>query len=186
MGRADRTVHVLCGPFGRHRGVSPINPPIAPLTGYVHRRTAIVAAADTPVSNRPIRLADAASASTPRPPTTCRITGSSAGRSASFTSSYPVDRPKTDCRKGPTGAKARPRNAGGCGRFADLREDRRQYLAIPGYRPTPGTATGHRRNRSSSHGIPAPPTVETEPDITGFACTLRLIRDPPPTARTTC
>ena len=25
MGRADRTVHVRCDPFGRHRGVSPIN-----------------------------------------------------------------------------------------------------------------------------------------------------------------
>ncbi len=26
MGRADRTVHVRCDPFGRHRGVSPIDP----------------------------------------------------------------------------------------------------------------------------------------------------------------
>ncbi len=42
MGRADRTVHVRCDPFGRHRGVSPIDPPIASLTGYVRRRTAIV------------------------------------------------------------------------------------------------------------------------------------------------
>ncbi len=42
MGRADRTVHVRCDPFGRHRGVSLINPPIDPLTGYVRRRTAIV------------------------------------------------------------------------------------------------------------------------------------------------
>ncbi len=25
-----------------------------------------------------------------------------------------------------------------------------------------------------------PPTVETEPDITRFVCTLRVIRDPPP------
>ncbi len=61
----------------------------------------------------------------------------------------------------PTAAKARPRNADGCGRFADLREDRRQYRSIPGSRPTPGTATGHRRNRPSSHGIPAAPASRT-------------------------
>ncbi len=42
MGRADRTVHVRCDPFGRHRGVSPINPPINRSTGYIRRRTAIV------------------------------------------------------------------------------------------------------------------------------------------------
>ena len=36
---------------------------------------------------------DAALASTARPPTTCRITGSSDKRSASFTSSYPASRP---------------------------------------------------------------------------------------------
>jgi hypothetical protein len=34
-----------------------------------------------------------------RPPTTCRITGSTLRRSASFTSSYPASRLKTDWRR---------------------------------------------------------------------------------------
>ena len=106
-GRADRTVHVRCDPFGRRRSVSPIDP----LTGYVHRRTTIVGGR----------------------------------RHLGLESTHPA------CRRS-LGINATPSD-----HLPHHRIDRRQYRAIPGSHPTPGTATGHRRNRSSSHGIPAAP-----------------------------
>src|SRR3954452_17590168 len=56
----------------------------------------------TSVSNRPIWLVEAACSVTARPPTTQRMAGSCASRSASFTSSYPAQRPNTDWRNCPT------------------------------------------------------------------------------------
>src|SRR4051794_2620832 len=56
----------------------------------------------TSVSNRPIWLVEAACSATARPPTTQRMAGSCASRSASFTSSYPAKRPNTDWRNCPT------------------------------------------------------------------------------------
>ena len=53
------------------------------------------------VSNRPIRPAHAACPATARPPTIQRIAGSRPGRSASFTSSWPPRRPKTDWQNNP-------------------------------------------------------------------------------------
>src|SRR5829696_6095069 len=52
----------------------------------------------TSVSKRPIWLAEAAHCVTARPPTIQRMPGSRPSRSASFTSSYPASRPKTDWR----------------------------------------------------------------------------------------
>ncbi len=40
--KAITFINVDWDEYRRHRGVSPINPPIDPLTGYVRRRTAIV------------------------------------------------------------------------------------------------------------------------------------------------
>ena len=144
MARADRTVHVQCDPLGRHRGVSPIAPPISPLTGYVRRRTAIVGCRRHPGLE-------------PTHPAGRR----SLGINATPSDHLPHHRIERRTVRvvhiiiSGRSPEDRPRNADGCGRFAYLREDRRQYRAIPGSRPTPGTATGHRRNRSSSHGIPA-------------------------------
>ena len=56
----------------------------------------------TSVSKRPIWLVEAACPVTAWPPTTQRIAGSCASRSASFTSSYPAKRPNTDWRNCPT------------------------------------------------------------------------------------
>src|SRR3954447_22672191 len=56
----------------------------------------------TSVSKRPIWLVEAACPVTAAPPTTQRIAGSCASRSASFTSSYPAKRPNTDWRNCPT------------------------------------------------------------------------------------
>src|SRR3954454_14587024 len=56
----------------------------------------------TSVSKRPIWLVEAAGPVTAWPPTTQRIAGSCASRSASFTSSYPAKRPNTDWRNCPT------------------------------------------------------------------------------------
>ncbi len=53
------------------------------------------------VSNRPIRPLHAACPAKARPPTIHRIAGSHPGRSASFTSSWPPRRPKTDRRNSP-------------------------------------------------------------------------------------
>ncbi len=106
MGRADRTVHVRCDPFGRRRGVSPINPPINPLTGYVRRRTAIVGGLRHPGLEPP----------------------------------HPAGR-----------------------------------LSL-GINATPSDHLPHQRIERQP-----PPTVETEPDITRFACTLRVIRTLQPT-----
>ncbi len=127
---------------------------------------------------RASRPADAASASTPRRPATCRITGSSAGRSASFTSSYPADRPKTGCRKSP---------ATECRRLWTVRVSPRGKSTIS---CNPGVSFNSRNsNGPPSEPIFEPwhssrthqplPTFETEPDITRFACSLRVIRDPP-------
>ena len=54
------------------------------------------------VSKRPISLVDAAFRIRPRVSTMVRIAGSSESRSASFTSSYPANRPNTDCRNNPS------------------------------------------------------------------------------------
>src|SRR5215212_9932561 len=56
----------------------------------------------TSVSNRPIWLVEAACPVTAWPPTTQRIAGSCASRSASLVSSYPAKRPNTDWRNCPT------------------------------------------------------------------------------------
>src|SRR5215210_7125714 len=56
----------------------------------------------TSVSKRPIWLVEAAFCVTARPPTTQRIAGSSASRSASLRSSYPAKRPNTDWRNWPS------------------------------------------------------------------------------------
>jgi len=53
---------------------------------------------NTSVSKRPISLVEAALRSLARPPTTCRIVGSTESRSASFVSSYPASRLKIDRR----------------------------------------------------------------------------------------
>src|SRR5215210_834437 len=56
----------------------------------------------TSVSKRPIWLVEAACPVTAAPPTTQRIAGSCASRSASFMSSYPAKRPNTDWRNWPS------------------------------------------------------------------------------------
>src|SRR3954466_2948062 len=56
----------------------------------------------TSVSNRPIWLVEAACPVTAAPPTTQRMAGSCASRSASLRSSYPAKRPNTDWRNCPT------------------------------------------------------------------------------------
>src|SRR3954462_139672 len=62
----------------------------------------LLASVITSVSKRPIWLVEAACPVTAWPPTTQRIAGSCASRSASFTSSYPAKRPNTDWRNCPT------------------------------------------------------------------------------------
>ncbi len=93
--------------------------------------------------------------------------------------------PKTGCRKSPTTE---------CRRLWTVRGSPRGPPAIS---CNPGVSSNSRNGNGppsepifepwhSSRTRQPPPTVETAPDITRLACTLRVIRDPPPTARTTC
>jgi hypothetical protein len=61
----------------------------------------LLAVASHSVSKRPISLFEAAARSIISQPTMARMAGSRASRSASLTSSYPANRPNTDCRSSP-------------------------------------------------------------------------------------
>ncbi len=96
MGGADARIHVENNAFGPTPDVNTVNP----LAGKSASANRFLSAVSQRVSKRPIWFAEAAHSATALPPAIQRIAGSWRGRLASFTSSYPARRPKTDCRNG--------------------------------------------------------------------------------------
>jgi len=145
MGRADRTVHDQRDPLGRLAFVNLVDPP----PRQVRQRSTIVGRCQH-FGLETSHLACGPGLGIHSPPADyCRITGSRARRSASFTSSYPANRPKTDWRNRPTRE---------CRRLRPVRVSLRTPQAMS-CRPSTSSSSRNKSNPPSElileYGIPA-------------------------------